>query len=147
MQCITYGTCSNRHNLDVSVSESTAGMVLITVAYGLRVLLWSHEGHLKRKKDISWIMVGTTIAMFTIATLEMAFGLLHMLQAFIWYPGPGGAIDEFEDISNWVNVMRTADYILQTFIGDGIMVRTISVLVAVVADTYGLVGLQMLYRL
>ena len=84
-------------------------------------------------------MVGTTIAMFTIATLEMAFGLLHMLQAFIWYPGPGGAIDEFEDISNWVNVMRTADYILQTFIGDGIMVCPL--LDTVAADTYDIVGL------
>ena len=74
-----------------------------------------------------------------IATLEMAFGLLHMLQAFIWYPGPGGAIDEFEDISNWVNVMRTADYILQTFIGDGIMVCPL--LDTVAADTYDIVGL------
>ena len=135
----------------VSTREFTAskcaGMVLITVAYGLRVLLWSRDGHLKSRASINWVMVGATLAMFTIATLEMAFGLLHMLQAFIWYPGPGGAIDEFEDISNWVNVMRTADYILQTFIGDGIMVRTISLLVAVVADTYGLVGLQMLYCL
>ncbi|RPD54059.1 hypothetical protein L227DRAFT_556836 [Lentinus tigrinus ALCF2SS1-6] len=98
------------------------GIVLITVAYGLRVLLWTRDGHFKGRARISWIMVGTTVAMFTIATLEMAFGLLHNLQAFIYYTGPGGAIAEFDDISNWVNVMRTADYIAQTFIGDGIMV-------------------------
>ena len=61
-----------------------------------------------------------------IATLEMAFGLLHNLQAFIWYTGSGGAVAEFEDISNWVNVMRTADYVAQTFIGDGIMVGTVA---------------------
>lgn len=69
-------------------------------------------------------MVGATIAMFTIATLEMAFGLQHNLEAFIYYTGPGGANGEFQDISNWVNVMRLADYVTQTFIGDSIMVRT-----------------------
>ncbi|RPD65719.1 hypothetical protein L226DRAFT_557681 [Lentinus tigrinus ALCF2SS1-7] len=104
MQCIVYG------------------IVLITVAYGLRVLLWSRDGHFKSRTQISWVMVGTTVAMFTIATLEMAFGLQHNLQAFIYYKGPGGAIAEFSDISNWVNVMRTADYVAQMFIGDGIMV-------------------------
>ncbi|RDX54731.1 hypothetical protein OH76DRAFT_1398121 [Lentinus brumalis] len=104
MQCICYG------------------MVLITVAYGLRVLLWSRDGHLKSRAHINWILVGATIAMFTIATLEMALGLQHNLDAFIYYTGPGGAIGEFSDISNWVNVMHTADYIVQTFIGDGIMV-------------------------
>ncbi|KAI0702043.1 hypothetical protein C8T65DRAFT_579352, partial [Cerioporus squamosus] len=97
------------------------GMVLITVTYGLRVLLWSRDGHLKSRASINWIMVGATLVMFTIATLEMAFGLQHNLQAFIYYTGPGGANGEFSDISNWVNVMRTADYVAQTFIGDGIM--------------------------
>lgn len=67
-------------------------------------------------------MVVVTVAMFTIATLEMGFGLQHVLEAFIYFKGSGGAKEEFADISNWVNVMRTADYVAQTFIGDGIMV-------------------------
>ncbi|RPD71692.1 hypothetical protein L226DRAFT_547169 [Lentinus tigrinus ALCF2SS1-7] len=104
MQCIFYGA------------------VLITVGYGLRVLLWSRDGQFKGRTHINWIMVGVTMAMFTIATMEMAFGLIHVLQAFIYYTGPGGAKGELSDISNWVNVMRTADYVAQTFIGDGIMV-------------------------
>lgn len=97
-------------------------MVIITVAYGMRVLLWSREGHLKDMARINWVMVGATIAMFTIATLEMAFGLRHNLEAFVYYTGPGGPNGELSDISNWVNVMRAADYTAQTFIGDGIMV-------------------------
>ena len=127
MQCIFYGKprASSFPALLYVAYREHPGIALITVAYGLHVLLWSRDGHLKRRKDISWIMVGTIIAMFTIATLEMAFGLLHNLQAFVWYTGPGGAIAEFDDISNWVNVMRLVDYVLQTFIGDGIMVRTI----------------------
>ena len=97
---------------------------MVTVGYGLRVLLWTRDGHLKSKARINWIMVGATLAMFTIATLEMAFGLQHNLEAFIYYTGPGGAKGEIADISNWVNVMRTADYVAQTFIGDVIMVST-----------------------
>ena len=110
----------------VSTREFTAskcaGMVLITVAYGLRVLLWSRDGHLKSRASINWVMVGATLAMFTIATMEMAFGFQHNLQAFILYTGPGGPNAEFNHISNWVNVMKTVDYVAQTFIGDAIMV-------------------------
>ncbi|RPD65717.1 hypothetical protein L227DRAFT_560397 [Lentinus tigrinus ALCF2SS1-6] len=97
------------------------GMVLITVAYGLRVLLWSRDGHLKSRGSINWVMVGATLAMFTIATMEIAFGFQHDLQAFIYYQGPGGPNVVFDDISNWVNVMKTVDYVAQTFIGDAIM--------------------------
>ena len=126
MQCIFYGnTRTSSSSLQVTHPHSHTGIVLITVAYGLRVLLVSRDGHFKGRAHISWVMVGATVAMFTIATVEMAFGLLHNLQAFIWYTGPGGAVGEFEDISNWVNVMRTADYVAQTFIGDGIMVGTV----------------------
>ncbi|RDX54760.1 hypothetical protein OH76DRAFT_1340756 [Lentinus brumalis] len=98
-----------------------AGMVLITVTYGMRVQLWSRDGYLKSRDRINWVMVVATLAMFTIATLEMAFGLRLNLEAFIYYTGPGGAKGQFAEISNWVNVMKTVDYGAQTFIGDAIM--------------------------
>ena len=100
------------------------GMTIITVAYGLRILLWSHDGYLKSKAHVNWIMVGTAIAMFTIATMEMVFGLQHNLQAFVYYTGPGGPEGEFAQFSNWVNVIHIADYVVQACIGDGIMVCT-----------------------
>ncbi|RPD71695.1 hypothetical protein L226DRAFT_573648 [Lentinus tigrinus ALCF2SS1-7] len=98
------------------------GMGVVTVSYGLRVLMWNREGHFKGKDSVNWIMVGATLAMFTIATMEIAFGFQHDLDAFINYKGPGGPIAEFSKISNWVNVMKTVDYAAQTFIGDAIMV-------------------------
>ena len=52
----------------------------------------------------------------------MAFGLRHNLDAFVFYTGPGGATAEFGDISYWVNVMKSADYVAQTAIGDAILV-------------------------
>lgn len=72
---------------------------------------------------MNWTLVAVTVAMFTIATVDMAFGLVHNLDAFVYFKGPGGAKEEFAEISYWANVMRTADYVAQTFIGDGIMVR------------------------
>lgn len=55
----------------------------------------------------------------------VTFGLLHNLEALVFYQGPGGATARFEQISYWVNVMKTADYVAQTAIGDGILVSHI----------------------
>lgn len=54
----------------------------------------------------------------------VAFGLRHNLDAFIFYRGPGGAAEEFHDISYWVNIMKTVDYVAQTTIGDAVLVST-----------------------
>ncbi len=55
--------------------------------------------------------------------LLVAFGLRHNLDAFVYDQGlPGGAAQEFSDITYWVNVMKTADYIAQTAIGDAMLV-------------------------
>ena len=61
---------------------------------------------------------------FVFATLDVALLLRHVLDAFIWYRGPGGAIAEFSDISYWVNVMKTVTYVAQTSIGDGMLVSS-----------------------
>ena len=53
----------------------------------------------------------------------VAFGLRHILDAFVFYKGPGGAATELGNISYWVNVMKAADYVAQTAIGDAILVR------------------------
>ncbi|RPD65744.1 hypothetical protein L227DRAFT_631433 [Lentinus tigrinus ALCF2SS1-6] len=99
-----------------------AGMLLITVAYGLRVLLWSCNGQFKGRASISWVMVGATLAMFVISTIEMALKIRNDLDAFVDYKGLGGATGAFLDVSDWIQVARTAGYNLQTSIGDGIMV-------------------------
>ena len=54
--------------------------------------------------------------------MTVAFGLKHNLDAFIFYRGPGGAVEEFENIRYWVNIMKTVDYVAQTAIGDAVLV-------------------------
>ena len=74
------------------------------------------------KNSVNKTMLTTSIVLGIFATLDVAFGLRHVLDAFIWYHGPGGPIQEFEDISYWVNVMKTVDYVIQTLIGDLMLV-------------------------
>ncbi|TFY51508.1 hypothetical protein EVG20_g10969 [Dentipellis fragilis] len=69
-----------------------------------------------------WPLFVVAILLFTFATLDVAFLVRHVLDAFIWYRGPGGAKGEFADISYWVNVMKTVDYAAQTSIADGMLI-------------------------
>ena len=65
-------------------------------------------------------MVIASVLMFMFASLDVAFGLRHNIEAFVFFQG--GAIAEFEDLSYWVNVMKMVDYVGQTFVGDAILV-------------------------
>lgn len=70
-------------------------------------------------------MVFVALAMFTLATLDVVFGLLHNLEAFVYYTGPGGPTAEFGLVSNWVNVMKSVDFVVQTAIGDAMLVSKV----------------------
>ncbi|KAJ7647039.1 hypothetical protein FB45DRAFT_186973 [Roridomyces roridus] len=94
------------------------GVYLVTLAQCLRALLWSPADHCF-KKVIHWHMLAAAMLMFTFATLDVAFGLRHNLDAFVYYTGPGGAKEEFENISYWVQV---TDYVAQTCVGDSILI-------------------------
>ena len=73
--------------------------------------------------------------MFVFATFDVAFGLRLNLDAFIYRNSEASATgasgveiaeEEFNQLSYWVNDMRVVDYIVQTFIGDAMLVRTIT---------------------
>jgi len=48
--------------------------------------------------------------------------LYHVLEAFVFYTGSGGAAAELDAISNWVNVLRSSNNFLQTLIADGALI-------------------------
>ena len=68
------------------------------------------------------VFLVVTLLLFFFATLDVALLLRHVLDAFVWYKGPGGAIAEFSEISYWVNAMKTVTYVAQTSIADGMLV-------------------------
>lgn len=57
--------------------------------------------------------------------LLVAFGLRHNLEAFIFAKGADGAEVEFGIMNNWVNIMKTVDFVGQTAVGDAILVSII----------------------
>ena len=69
------------------------------------------------------LFLAVAVSMFVIATLDVVLLLVHVLYAFVWYHGPGGAVGEFLDISIWINAIRLVTYSAQTSIGDAILVR------------------------
>ncbi|KAJ7709453.1 hypothetical protein B0H17DRAFT_915723 [Mycena rosella] len=92
------------------------GFYLITLVLCLRTLLF------KRPTKYIWAMLAVTLWMGTFATVDVATGLLHNIQAFVLYQGQGGAAQEFSKISDWVNIIRTVDTHMQTLLGDGILI-------------------------
>ena len=79
------------------------GIYLVTFGMCIHALFWGPTG---RKERYNWSLVAVAAGMFIFATLDIAFALRHNLDAFIFYQGPGGPTAEFEDISDWVNVMK-----------------------------------------
>ncbi|KAF9467494.1 hypothetical protein BDZ94DRAFT_1232876 [Collybia nuda] len=95
------------------------GLFMASVFYGcVRVLVWS-DGRLKSHSKINYKMLVAAILMFIFASMDVAFGLRHNIDAFIYFDGD--PIDEFSDTSNWINVMKMVNYVAQTFIGDCIL--------------------------
>ncbi|KAJ7151024.1 hypothetical protein C8R46DRAFT_824008, partial [Mycena filopes] len=98
------------------------GIYLITLVLCLRSLLFTTNFGFKRLQDINWPMLVVALAMCVLATLDVAVGLLHNIEAFVLYTGPGGAEAEFGNISDWINVVKGFDIILQTALGDGMLI-------------------------
>ena len=74
----------------------------------------------RQGKRIVFLVVA--LLLFVFATLDVAIQLRHVLYAFIWYTGPGGAIGELSDLSYWLNAMKSVTYNAQTSIADGMLV-------------------------
>ncbi|PFH53622.1 hypothetical protein AMATHDRAFT_73422 [Amanita thiersii Skay4041] len=91
---------------------------LVTFFHCLRILL-STDIRLKRPREINWMMLIAALLMFIFASLDVAFGLRHNIEAFIYFQGD--PVQNFADISNWVNVMKMGNFVAQTFVGDAIL--------------------------
>ena len=96
------------------------GILLTTFVGCMRVLLWSRtEQRLKSLDKINFAMLIPALLMFIFASLDISFDLRQNVQAFV---ESEDAIEEFEKTSNWLVYMKMVDYVIQTFIGDGILI-------------------------
>ncbi|KAG2002397.1 hypothetical protein CC2G_004591 [Coprinopsis cinerea AmutBmut pab1-1] len=86
----------------------------------MKALVWI-EGGFKPWHNLHYKMIVAALLMFVFATLDVAFHLRHNLDAFVGAPNSEYVIAMFEDTSNWINVMKMACYVAQTFVGDSIL--------------------------
>ncbi|KAJ4478367.1 hypothetical protein J3R30DRAFT_2893468 [Lentinula aciculospora] len=106
----------------------TYGVFLTTFLMCLHGLLYSptHRFHLKPFCKVNYCMLIAALLMFTFASLDVAFGLCHNINAFVTLNGDGNgpenAEEVFNNVGNWINVMKFVDYVAQTFIGDSILI-------------------------
>ncbi|KAJ7844902.1 hypothetical protein B0H14DRAFT_3868192 [Mycena olivaceomarginata] len=98
------------------------GIYLVTFFLSLRSLLFSKNFDRRRLSDLNWPMLVVIFAMCSFATLDVAVGLLHNIQAFVLYKGSGGAAEEFSNISDWVNITKAVNVLGQTTLGDGMLI-------------------------
>lgn len=96
------------------------GLYLVSFGMALYSLLMSGKSSRSQR---NYLLV-VVFLLFLFATLDVAFLLRHVLDAFIYYKGPGGAIGELSNISYWVSVMKTVCYSAQTSIADAMLVST-----------------------
>ncbi|KAI0026659.1 hypothetical protein K488DRAFT_65467 [Vararia minispora EC-137] len=99
------------------------GVFLVTFGMTIRVLLFNRaDSSIIRSGRQYYFFLAVAFAFLVVATFDEAMVLRHVLDAFVYYKGPGGPIGEFLIISYWVNVMKTVDYCIMTSIGDAVLI-------------------------
>ncbi|KAJ3752307.1 hypothetical protein EV360DRAFT_88871 [Lentinula raphanica] len=96
------------------------GMLLITFVHAMQCFLWDIErGELKSASKLNWPMLIVALLLMTISTLDLSLGLMHCIEAFILYNGPGGSDARFTGLTDWVNIVRTCCMASGKAISDG----------------------------
>jgi hypothetical protein len=71
----------------------------------------------------AWFWI--SVALFTIATLSEILQFVYVLQAFLWYKGPGGPSEMLSDPSFWMVPAKAGLSIAQILVGDAALVSSL----------------------
>lgn len=86
--------------------ESAAwGVQIVTVTICISTLLGTSR---KLKRPLNVPLVAYAIVLFGLGTLDIAFAVYRNIQAFIYYEGEGGAAVIFNQLSDYVTVLRVS---------------------------------------
>ncbi|KAJ3795663.1 hypothetical protein GGU11DRAFT_212724 [Lentinula aff. detonsa] len=98
------------------------GMFLITFIQCIRYLLWDSRGVLKPAATVNWPLFVVAALLALLSTFDVALGLMHNIEAFIFYTGPGGSAARFTGLTDWVNILKTCNVVFGKLISDGVLV-------------------------
>lgn len=110
-----------------------AGILLTTFVPCLRWLLFSasQRFQIKLRHEIKYPILAGTILMFLVSSFSAVISMQDVMDAFIYYQGPGGALEFYgahNDTLNhgWTHWMPAVEDSVQVVIGDALLVRASS---------------------
>ncbi|GLB42370.1 hypothetical protein LshimejAT787_1103850 [Lyophyllum shimeji] len=98
------------------------GLYLVTFAVSLKCILWSSpERTLASRLASNWSMFTVVMLMFNFLTLNLALGLVRLLQGLVYHSHTaGGSIAELGQ--DWVNIVKPLTVHLQTITADMVLI-------------------------
>ena len=93
--------------------------MLVSFVACMKILLTSNSAVNRRPFKA---LLTVAILMAILDAMHEILQLQHILAAFIFYKGPGGALAQLSDTAYWSNQIKTVIYVLQTLLGDGVLV-------------------------
>ncbi|KAJ7105640.1 hypothetical protein C8R44DRAFT_715352 [Mycena epipterygia] len=100
------------------------GILLTTLVPCIRSLLFSpgHKIRFKPRHDIKFPIVIATILLFLTSTFSVVLAMQDIIDAFINYAGPGGALEFYNGLNTgWKHWMLAVEDAIQVIIGDGLL--------------------------
>ncbi|KAF8068864.1 hypothetical protein FPV67DRAFT_1448721 [Lyophyllum atratum] len=98
------------------------GIYLITFISSLKCILWSGPQRTWASRLTgNWLMSTVVLLMFIFSTLNLALGLVRLLQGLVYHTHPGGgAIKELGQ--DWINIIKPLCVHLQTITVDVVLI-------------------------
>ncbi|KAF8999416.1 hypothetical protein BDQ17DRAFT_1246613 [Cyathus striatus] len=109
------------HIVGFFVQSILFGVFMVTVGFTGKALLL-REGKLRKMHQINWILVGGEVTLCALSTLDIALALYHAILAFVLYKGPGGAANIYNDISSWINILKSVAVYTETIVSDFMLI-------------------------
>ncbi|KAJ7211409.1 hypothetical protein GGX14DRAFT_363024 [Mycena pura] len=98
------------------------GIYLVTFGIAERRLLTTDSGRWRRRSEIRWVMLVVSILLFVNATVDISVATITLLDAFVFYTGPGGDAHIFSHGSGWQTMTKTFCVPFQSLLGDSVLI-------------------------
>ncbi|KAJ7183252.1 hypothetical protein C8R46DRAFT_511920 [Mycena filopes] len=101
------------------------GILLTTFVPCLCSLLFSasQKFQLKPRREIKFRIVVASVLMFLVSTFSAVLSMQDVIDAFIDYTGPGGALEFYHSLNNgWKHWMLAVEDTAQVILGDGLLI-------------------------
>ncbi|KAJ7895072.1 hypothetical protein B0H13DRAFT_1885689 [Mycena leptocephala] len=101
------------------------GILLTTFVPCLRSLLFSasQRFQFKPRHEIKFPILAATVLMFVVSSFSAVLSMLGVIDGFIDYDGPGGALEFYNTVNGgWKHWMTAVEDSVQVILGDGLLI-------------------------